>query len=30
MIPGLIQAEKFDLGGQGVGYSDSSTENFGG
>ncbi|CAM9118842.1 unnamed protein product, partial [Laminaria digitata] len=30
MIPGLIQAGKLDLGGQGVGYSDSSTKTSGG
>lgn len=27
-IPGIIQAEKFDLGGEGVGYSDSTLGNF--
>ncbi|CAN0320045.1 unnamed protein product, partial [Laminaria digitata] len=26
-IPGKIQAEKFDLGGEGVGYSDTTAEN---
>ena len=26
-IPGLIQAEEYDLGGEGVGYSDSSGGN---
>ncbi|CAN0583394.1 unnamed protein product, partial [Laminaria digitata] len=26
-IPGKIQAEKFDWGGEGVGYSDTTAEN---
>lgn len=26
-IPGLIEAEKFDWGGEGVGYSDSTALN---
>lgn len=29
-IPGLIEAEDFDLGGEGVGYHDRSTKNPGG
>ncbi|GAD03931.1 endo-1,4-beta-xylanase A precursor [Agarivorans albus MKT 106] len=29
-IPGLIQAEDYDNGGEGVGYSDSNTSNLGG
>jgi|GEM_PF-449508 len=29
-IPGIIEAENYDLGGQGVGYSDSTTGNSGG
>lgn len=28
-IPGLIQAEKFDLGGEGAAYSDTSSKNWG-
>ncbi|CAN0558877.1 unnamed protein product, partial [Laminaria digitata] len=27
IIPGIIQAEEFDAGGEGVGYSDSTTGN---
>ncbi|CAN0510663.1 unnamed protein product, partial [Scytosiphon promiscuus] len=27
IIPGIIQAEEFDIGGEGVGYSDSTTGN---
>lgn len=30
VIPGLIQAEDYDNGGEGVGYSDSNTSNLGG
>lgn len=26
-IPGTIQAEEFDFGGEGVGYSDTTAEN---
>ena len=29
-IPGLIEAEEFDYGGQGVGYSDTDAGNIGG
>lgn len=29
-IPGLIEAEEYDLGGEGVGYSDSDDSNIGG
>jgi len=29
-IPGILQAEHFDLGGQGVGYNDTEAENQGG
>ncbi|CAN0341700.1 unnamed protein product, partial [Scytosiphon promiscuus] len=28
-IPGVVEAEEFDEGGQGVGYSDTTTSNFG-
>jgi curved DNA-binding protein CbpA len=30
IVPGTIQAEDYDLGGEGVAYSDSSTQNQGG
>ena len=30
MIPGTIQAEEYDLGGEGVGYSDTDAGNIGG
>ena len=29
-VPGLVEAEEFDLGGEGVGYSDTTTANIGG
>ena len=29
-IPGKVEAEKFDRGGEGVGYSDTSSANIGG
>ena len=29
-VPGVIQAEEFDNGGEGVGYSDKTIENEGG
>lgn len=30
LIPGVVEAEKYDLGGQGVGYNDAETANQGG
>lgn len=30
LVPGVIQAEEFDEGGEGVGYSDTDSENNGG
>lgn len=29
-IPGVVEAEEFDEGGEGVGYSDTTASNFGG